>query len=175
MEDENDEKKFFNKLVDLGLIFAVKKCTKENCRKKAQNMNLTTPKRSNDSKNCLLTYKNYSWRCNSCTTEKFKKIELDHDFVLRTQGTVSCKLDVIFVDTFTFEIVGFPIIHLGNKQKKYSILEFRKLFQQGLIPDFRKGNKLFWAYFDSGTISLFFKRFVNQVNDLINPYLIPIK
>ncbi|RNA09221.1 hypothetical protein BpHYR1_007869 [Brachionus plicatilis] len=32
-------------------------------------MNLTTPKRSKDSKNCLLTYKNYSWRCNSCTTQ----------------------------------------------------------------------------------------------------------
>ncbi|CAF1010282.1 unnamed protein product [Brachionus calyciflorus] len=65
MENENEEKKIFNKLVDLGLIFAVQKCTKENCRKKAQNMNLTTRKRSKDSKNCLLT-----WRCNSCSSYK---------------------------------------------------------------------------------------------------------
>ncbi|RNA10667.1 hypothetical protein BpHYR1_025304 [Brachionus plicatilis] len=57
MENENDEKKNFNKLVDLGLIFAVQKCTKENCSKKAQNMNLTTRKRYKDSKNCLLTWR----------------------------------------------------------------------------------------------------------------------
>ncbi|RNA28157.1 hypothetical protein BpHYR1_002012, partial [Brachionus plicatilis] len=43
--------------------------------------------------------------------------------------TVSCKLNVIFVDTFTFEIVGFPIIHLGLTQLNILIyLIPKKLF-----------------------------------------------
>ena len=75
MDNDSEERIIFNKLVSIGLIQSIQKCTYNSCNKKGEIMELKKRKRSKDTKNNLIT-----WRCLACTS--YKSIYQDSFFSL---------------------------------------------------------------------------------------------